>query len=147
MNFFLQVILSFFSILGFAIIFNTPKRSIFLASLNGMIGWIVFYYVKILSTNFILPPLIGSLVVGLIGEILAIYHKQPATLFIIPAIIPFVPGYGIYYTMFYILNNDLSNALSTGVESIFVAIAIACGVVVATSLTRFIRPYLEKLLN
>ncbi|TFZ39891.1 threonine/serine exporter [Soehngenia longivitae] len=147
MNFILQVILSFFSIFGFAIIFNIPRRSIFLASINGMIGWIVFFYIQKFSTNFILPPLIGSLIVGLIGEILAIYHKQPATLFIIPGIIPFVPGYGIYYTMFHILNNDLSNALSTGVESIFVAIAIACGVVVATSLTRFIRPYLERLLN
>ncbi len=147
MNFITQVVLSFFSIFGFAIIFNIPRRSIFLASINGMIGWIVFFYIQKFSTNFVLPPLIGSLIVGLIGEILAIYHKQPATLFIIPGIIPFVPGYGIYYTMFHILNNDLSNALSTGVESIFVAIAIACGVVVATSLTRFLRPYLENMLS
>ncbi|TJX66299.1 threonine/serine exporter [Soehngenia saccharolytica] len=147
MNFITQVVLSFFSIFGFAIIFNIPRRSIFFASLNGMVGWVIFYYVQNASTNFILPPLIGSLFVGLVGEILAIYHKQPATLFIIPGIIPFVPGYGIYYTMFHILNNDLSNALSTGVESIFVAIAIACGVVVATSLTRFLRPYLENMLS
>lgn len=147
MNFITQVVLSFFSIFGFAIIFNIPRRSIFFASLNGMVGWIIFYYVQNVSANFILPPLIGSLFVGLVGEILAIYHKQPATLFIIPGIIPFVPGYGIYYTMFHILNNDLSNALSTGVESIFVAIAIACGVVVATSLTRFLRPYLENMLS
>ncbi|MDG2861012.1 threonine/serine exporter family protein, partial [Vibrio parahaemolyticus] len=120
---------------------------IILASINGMLGWLIFYFIQNLNSNFVLPPLIGSLFVGLLGEMLAVYNKQPATLFIIPAIIPFVPGYGIYYTMFHILNNDISNALSTGLESIFVAIAIACGLVVATSLIRIVRPYLDKLFD
>ncbi|MBC7087530.1 MAG: threonine/serine exporter family protein [Tissierellales bacterium] len=147
MNFLIQILLSFFSVFGFAVIFNTPKRLILLASINGMLGWLIFYFIQNLNSNFVLPPLIGSLFVGLLGEMLAVYNKQPATLFIIPAIIPFVPGYGIYYTMFHILNNDISNALSTGLESIFVAIAIACGLVVATSLIRIVRPYLDKLFD
>ncbi|NMR96299.1 threonine/serine exporter family protein, partial [Vibrio parahaemolyticus] len=96
MNFLIQILLSFFSVFGFAVIFNTPKRLILLASINGMLGWLIFYFIQNLNSNFVLPPLIGSLFVGLLGEMLAVYNKQPATLFIIPAIIPFVPGYGIY---------------------------------------------------
>jgi uncharacterized membrane protein YjjB (DUF3815 family) len=139
MNIFLQGIYSFFCVFGFSIMFNIPRKHVLLASLNGAIGWIVYALLQNSAASFIVPPLVGSIVVGIIGEISAIKNKQPATLFIIPGIIPFVPGYGIYTTMFHVINDDFSLAIVSGTESIFVAVSIACGVVIATSLVRQIK--------
>lgn len=134
-----QGIYSFLCVVGFSIIFNLPKRLIFLASINGMLGWIVYALIKETSLAFIIAPLIGSLFVGIFGEFSAIYKKQPATIFIIPGIIPFVPGYEIYNTMLFVIENDFANATISGFKSFFIAISIACGVVIATSLVRHIR--------
>lgn len=142
-----QALYSFFCVVGFSVIFNLPRKLIVIASINGMIGWILYYGLQNSSASFIVPALIGSICVGFIGETLASIQRHPATLYIIPGIIPFVPGYGIYYTMYHIVNQDFQNALTTGAESLFVAISIACGIVLATSIFRLIKPYLNRVKN
>lgn len=142
-----QAIYSFLSVVGFSVLFNLPRKLIFAASISGMFGWLLYYFFQSFSTNFIVPAFVGSIVVGLIGEILAAVKKHPATIFTIPGIIPFVPGYGIYYTMLHIVEKDFDLALTTGAESLFIAISIACGIVLATSFVRIIKPNIEKLLR
>lgn len=145
MTFILQGLYSFLCVIGFSVLFNLPKRLIMAASLSGMIGWLIYYFFQIQGTNFIVPAFVGSIAVGFVGEFLAIIKKHPATLFTIPGIIPFVPGYGIYYTMLHIVEEDFNLAMTTGAESLFIAISIACGIVLATSFIRIIRPYIERL--
>lgn len=139
-----QGIFSLLSVVGFSIIFNLPRRLVPFASIIGMLGWIVYILMQKTATSFIIPAFIGSILIGLLGELAAIYKKQPATIFIIPGIIPLVPGYGIYYTMFHVIDNNFSQALITGGESLFISISIACGVVIATSVIRYVRPYIVK---
>ncbi len=145
MIYFTQAIYSFLSVVGFSVLFNLPRKLIIAASLSGMFGWLLYYFFQSLGTNFIVPAFVGSIVVGFIGEILAAIKKHPATIFTIPGIIPFVPGYGIYYTMLHIVEKDFNLALTTGAESLFIAISIACGIVLATSFVRIIKPNIEKL--
>ncbi len=147
MTFALQGLYSFLCVVGFSVLFNLPKRLIVAASLSGMIGWLIYYFFQIHETNFIVQAFVGSIAVGLVGEFLAIIKKHPATLFTIPGIIPFVPGYGIYYTMLHIVEEDFNLAMTTGAESLFIAISIACGIVLATSFIRIVRPYIERLFN
>ncbi len=144
MNILVQGIYALFSTIGFSIIFNLPRKLLPYAGLTGMLGWMVYVFLQGTTDNFLVPAVIGSVIVGLIGEVLASITKHPSTMFIIPGIIPFVPGYGIYYTMLYVVQRDFELALTTGAQSLFVAISIACGIVVATSFMRFIRPLIDK---
>lgn len=145
MNLFIQGIYSFLCVAGFSIMFNLPRKLIAIASTNGMFGWLVYVFFQNMGTNFIIPAFVGSICVGIIGEVLAIRYRRPATLFIIPGIIPFVPGYGIYNTMYHIVDQNFNMALTYGAESIFIAISIACGIVLATSTIRLVRPNIERL--
>lgn len=140
----IQGIYALFCVIGFSIIFNLPRKLLPYAGITGMIGWMVYVSLQSLTDNFILPAVVGSITVGLMGEIFAALKKHPSTMFTIPGIIPFVPGYGIYYTMLYIVQKDFDQAMTTGAQSLFVAISIACGIVLATSFMRMIRPSLDK---
>lgn len=144
MNLIIQGIYSFFCVAGFSIMFNLPRRLIVIASINGSIGWMFYVLLQTHISNFIIPAFIGSICVGVIGELLAIQRRKPATLFIIPGIIPFVPGYGIYNTMYHIVDQNFNTAIVYGAESMFIAISIACGIVLATSTVRMIRPNIER---
>jgi len=144
MTLFSQAIFSFLSVVGFSILFNLPRKLIIPASISGMIGWIIYLSVQDPTTNFIVPAFLGSIAVGIVGEVFAVVLKHPATIFTIPGIIPFVPGYGIYYTMFHLVEKDFDKAMTAGTESLFIAISIACGIVMAATFVRLIRPGIEK---
>ena len=54
--------------------------------------------------------------------------KTPATLFVIPAIIPLVPGGSLFYTMSCAVHGDLENARLYGTRTGECALAIAAGI-------------------
>lgn len=109
-----------------------------MTALSGALAWILYNLLHSLSLPFILPYVVGSFVVGFFAEIFARKYKHPAIIFTIPALIPFVPGYGIYYTMLYIIEQQYDAAIQSGAEALFIAIAIASGVIVATSFARIL---------
>lgn len=140
MYYLLQCLYSFACVMGFSIIFNLPRKLLIPASISGMTGWLIYIIIQPHTKSFLIPSLVGSIVVGIMGESFAYIKKHPATMFTIPGIIPFVPGYGIYYTMLYVVDGNIDQALSTGAESLFIAISIACGIILATTFMRKLKP-------
>ncbi len=139
-----SVLTSFLATLGFAVMFNTPRRHLFTASANGAMGWALYTQITLLGGSTIFATFVGAMTLGLAGELLANYFRKPATVFIIPAIIPFVPGYGIFYTMESIMGQNYAEAVSKGSESFLIAVAIASGLIVSSTTGKFIRTYTNK---
>lgn len=135
-----QAFYSFFAIVGFCFLFNSPRRLILSTSLTGMTAWLISLVLSALEASFILPSFVGCFFIGIVAEILAQKKKHPVLLFTVPAIVPFVPGYGIYYMMLHIIEKNFDKAIRHGVESIFIAISIAVGIMLATSLMRILQP-------
>jgi uncharacterized membrane protein YjjB (DUF3815 family) len=61
------------------------------------------------------------------------------TLFLVSAIIPLVPGLGLYRTIMYIAEDNFVMALSTGVETVTGIGAIALSLTIATTVFSNIR--------
>ena len=78
------------------------------------------------------------------SEYLARKLKQPAIVFVIPGIIPLVPGLGMYNTMLYLVQNDYNLAISKGADVLFVGGAISLGVLIVTSIVRSINLFEMK---
>ena len=70
------------------------------------------------------------------SELLARIEKAPATTYLIAGLIPLVPGKGLYFTMHYAIAAQTAQFASQGVQTLGTAIAIAGGVMAATSLFR-----------
>ena len=79
---------------------------------------------------------IASAVVSLFSEILARKLKYPAINFIIPGILPLVPGLGLYNTMYSLVQKDYALAVSTGTDTLFKSGGIAIGILIITSFTK-----------
>jgi len=135
----ISIVYSFLSTVGFAVLFNIPRKAIINSGLCGAMGWLAYIYFQETMTSTIFASFAGAFIVGLMGEIFARLKKQPATIFVVPGIIPLVPGYGLYYSMLKILEKDYQKALSLGFEAIIVAIAIASAVIISSSLGKTFR--------
>jgi uncharacterized membrane protein YjjB (DUF3815 family) len=125
-------------VIGFGFIFNIPRRVLLHTGVAGALGWVGYSYFLTTLSSTIGAALIGALIVGLLGEILARTMKMPATTFIIPGIIPLVPGYGLYYSMLKIIEANYQEALNVGFESLLIALGIAAGIIIATSMGKLI---------
>lgn len=129
---------SFIATLGFGIIFNIKGKKLFFAALGGAISW--FFYS--LSLEFKLSNIsslfISSLVFSTYCEIFARILKTPVTTLVICALIPLVPGGGMYYTMLEVITGDINKALELGINTIANAGTLALGVIFVSTITKLI---------
>lgn len=139
MNFIINFIYATIAASGFAVIFNVPRKSIFFAGLTGGSGWIIYYIIQYNYGNVIIATFIASIFLALIGLKFSKWRKQPFTVFVIPGIVPLVPGLGLYNTMVSILNENYEQALEIGSSALFIALAISGGLSVTISINQFLR--------
>ena len=122
---------------GFALRFGLRTRDLVPTTACAVVGWIVFSAVSQAS-----GPAHGyfaaALVIGILAEILATRQKKPATIYIVTAIFPLVPGSGMYYTMLHSVRGDLWAAILSGYDTLSSAGAIAAGLAVSSALSRLV---------
>lgn len=133
------IIVAFFSVLGFSILFNIPSKNIFMSAVCGAVGWATYWVVMKTAHSPIVGSLMGAFVAGILGEYFAVKNRRPATVFIIPAILPLVPGYGLYNTMFNAIQKNYATAGNIGIEALMIALSIALGLIFSSSATKLVR--------
>ncbi|MDR2354841.1 MAG: threonine/serine exporter family protein [Clostridiales Family XIII bacterium] len=130
-------ILAFFTTLGFCFQFHVPRKHWAAASFVGACGfWLYQYGTLLLGYSAPSAGFLSAGLVALLAELCSRAGKDATTLFIIPGIVPLVPGTGMYATMLYMLQSDFSNAAEMGVRSLLIAGCIAIGLISVASLTR-----------
>lgn len=139
MKYLLEMIYCFIATFFFALIMNAPKKTLVRSSITASFGYLIYGYF-ILRGNPMLGFLLGTSLIATFGEIFARKLKMPATIFIFPAVIPIVPGLGLYETILALVQNDISLALETGVTTILnigcMAVAMALVSLIALKIKR-----------
>ena len=135
----LQVISAFFATAAFSVLFYSPKKYILHAGLAGGLCWLVYLLIMNYQADKSLANLCATLFVALLSHILARYYKTPVTMFLIPGIIPLVPGAGMYHIVNSILNNENDNAIAYFFETFKMAGAIALGIFIIDTIFRGIK--------
>lgn len=88
--------------------------------------------------NVFLSALVASMGVCLWSEGMARVRKAPANIFMIPGIIPLLPGGALYYTMSALIGGDMDTVMLKGKETGLMALGIVVGILVASELVRMI---------
>jgi len=76
--------------------------------------------------------------------VLARLTKSPTTIYLAVALIPLVPGGGIYYTMLYFINGDIDLGISTGIHTLLISGALAVGIIMVSSTVNLVRKVMLK---
>ena len=126
-------------------IYHVPPRHMIPASFGGALGWIAYVYLTSNGTSTIAACFLGACVISSLAEIFSRAGKEATTLFIIPGIIPLVPGATLYYTMRSLLANDFEAAARLGTEALFMAGSIAIALLLIASLTRILMAIIRVL--
>lgn len=129
---------AFISSLGFGFLFNVRDKNLIFSAIGGGIGW---YFYALINANFnsaISALFIASIAISIYAEICARILKNPVTVFLVCALIPLVPGGGMYYTVFEAVLGNVNKSLTTGIETLSQAGAIAIGIILVSTLSRLL---------
>lgn len=145
MKLFFEFIVSMISVFAFTFFFNAPRRAMLFSGIIGGLSWVIFKLMLPITGSYLFSGFLASLFIGLSSEACAIFYKMPATMFIMPALLPLVPGAGTYYSMYYLINEDAKNAHLAITQTIYLIISLAIGIVIASVITRLVRVYFRSI--
>ena len=135
----LQLISAFFTSLFFSIMFHVSKRNILFSGLIGTLGWTIYLLTLKMNDSFVTATFLGTVCVTLVAYLLATFRKAPVTVFLIPGIIPLVPGALLYQTAYHYTQKAYTVAQQYLFDTVSAAAAIAIAVVIVSALYRAIR--------
>ena len=133
-----EIILAFIGSYCPAILFNIERKNLVWAGLCGAAGWATYKGVLTLSGRNILGVFAAAIVITILRELMAKILKTPSTVFYIPSLYPIVPGISAYYTVMYIINDKIAEATAKGLETLGSAGAIAFGILLVSTVFRYI---------
>lgn len=82
-----------------AILFGSPKKILYVAGLLGGLGHCIRFVLLQLDMGLISATLIGSVIIGIVGIVIARRVDNPPVVFTMPACITMIPGMYAYKTM------------------------------------------------
>ncbi len=132
----IQGISAFFATAAFAILFYLPRKFLLHAGATGSLGWFIYLISLEFLSDKILATLTATLIVALISHILARVYKSPVTMFLIPGVIPFVPGAGMYKIVRSIVDGNTGSTTYYFFETLQIAGAIALGIFIIDTFFR-----------
>ena len=81
------------------------------------------------GASTVTASLIAVLPLTVLCRVFAIGLRMPITVFLFSGIFPLVPGAGVYWTVYYIVTDELSLAVQNGYMAVKTAVAIVLGIV------------------
>jgi uncharacterized membrane protein YjjB (DUF3815 family) len=130
-----DVLLSFVGTLGFALLYQVPRRALLICAGIGMAGYGLRSLLHQIGLDLIIATFLGSLFVGLVGILPAQRLQLPLVLFAITGIICMVPGIPAFKVLVYFHQGDILGGLQSAVEAGFVVVALVSGIGAARILT------------
>lgn len=139
-----QFIFSLLSAVGFAYIFNVRGMIAWAAAFVGGICWVVYLISMEIGMSLGVSFFILGAIATIGSEIIARIFKTPVTSALIPTITPFVPGSGVYYTVFYLFNGNLELSIQKGLDTFIMTGAMILGFLVSSDLVKIYTRYKNK---
>ena len=101
-----QVVGAFVAVIAASITFGVSKKFLIYSGLAGAVSWFVYLLLLRNNINELIAVFAATLVSALLSHIFARALQAPVTIFQLPAILPTVPGVGMYRTVYYMIIGD-----------------------------------------
>ncbi len=126
MNLLINILFSYLASVGFGVLLNIPRRALNGCGIIGVLGWMVYLFIKHLDLGNMLANLLAAFAIGVTAIIFARVKKMPMILNI-PSLVPLVPGGQSYRAIRYFALGNNSLAIEYLVQVGMIAGAIAMG--------------------
>ncbi len=131
-----RLLASFFGVLGFSLMFNSPMRTATTAAAIGMIA----NTLRLSSIDWWhVPPqaasLLAACLVGLLACVFSQIRHCPRIALSVPAVCIMVPGVYMFRAVYYLEQNNILNAINWSIQALLIVVALPMGLALARMFT------------
>lgn len=119
-----------------AVIMHAPKKSIAACGICGGLCYVLCNLLGGVTTLFV-SHVCAAFLLMVSSRALAYFLKTPSLTFLVSAIFPLVPGAGIYYCAYYLMQQDIPAFSAKIMQVLTIALALAIGIVAGTMLPMY----------
>ena len=124
--------------LFFAMFYDMRGSKLITACLGGMFTWAVCLLITELTGSQYIAFVLSAVLASFAAEVLARVLKTPTTTFLVPFLIPLIPGGGLFYTMSAMAERDWTTFAVKGQSTLFLFGMLAAGIMAASSIKKII---------
>lgn len=139
-QFLLPALWAFLACVGFGLVYNIQGLGILICGGGGALGWLVFLATQVWLKGDILPAFLAAVSIALYSELMARIRRCPVTGYLQVALLPLVPGAGIYYSMRYCVEGWTQMFVSTLLHTLGMAASLSVGAMLTSSILRALLP-------
>ena len=132
---YVMILMGLIGTLGFSILFHVKGWKLLPIALGGAASTALYLWVLKLSDDSALALLVSTTAIGVLAEIFARSFKAPVISFLVPMLVPLIPGSGLYYTTSALIRGASADFAVRGKLLLLQAAAIAFGIILAACLT------------
>lgn len=141
-GYFAYAIAAAIAAVGFSMIFNVPRKTLWAVALGGVISVCTRNFVNFdLGCGPVMGSFIGSLMVSLISIKAVYWFNVPSHVLTIPSVIPMIPGVLLYRFLLGLVNISkgsvsIVSTLTNGVNAALIILVISIGVAIPNIFAR-----------
>lgn len=128
----------------FSLLMNAPPKTVPCSALIGGVSWTVYRFVLEYSRPEYAAFFVATLIVAVAAEVLARIYKMPAPIFILPSLIPIVPGTRLYRTALALVEEDYTLFRDEAARTLFAFCAISVAIAVSSVAARSFSGYIAS---
>ena len=134
-----QIIAAGIAAFGFGALFKLPPKRLPVIALGGMAGWFVYILATAVGgLSYFNGLFLGALFIAILSEVLARVLRTPTIVFIVPMLIPLVPGGDLFHMMTNLVTEQ-EEAFTESLHLVFAAAgAIALAIMVVSAVVSVI---------
>lgn len=130
--------------IGFGLVYNIHGFGVLICGFGAGFGWFVFLLVQRLTGGDTAPAFFAAIAIAIYSEVMARLRRCPVTGYLQVALLPLVPGAGIYNAMRYCVSGETELFISTLLHTFGVAASLALGAMLASTVFRLSSTYLSR---
>ena len=115
--------------IAFSLLYAVTRRHYLDCGLIGACGWLMYRLMLALQLSLSWSVFFAAVLIVLLSRFAAVRRQCPATVFLITGIFPLVPGGQVYWASYYLVTNQLGDAMASGFAAIKIMLAIVLGII------------------
>ena len=132
MTLFIQICAVFIGCVAFSIVYKAKPSRLIFCGLGASLTWLVYALLDLKTDNLLLISIGAAAFATLFAETFARITKAPATIYLIPCILPLVPGGSLYYTTSALVNGQEEQFSMFGQRTLYTSLGISVGIIVVS---------------
>jgi len=132
-----QIVLAFIGSIGFAMALNAKRSRILAGGIGGAFSWGIYLFCEYISLSIFASSVASASFSYLYSGILSKIQKAPITVFFAPTIIPLLPGGGLYYTIYSLIEENNEHFYLYGKETLHTSLGLVVGFIICSAIWNF----------